>query len=235
MDEEFELAEDAHPHRVFGRRKGKQLRLHQKELMETLLPRVDALTFVGSYRASDTGAHKQLWLEIGFGGGEHLAAQAAAHPDIGFIGCEPFVNGVAKLLVQVEARGLDNVYIHADDATRLLARLPDASVDRVYILFPDPWPKRRQRKRRFFNEDTLCEFARVMKPGAELRFATDIDDYAGWALARVLASGEIVWEPGETGAWNAPWPDHHTTKYESKAVKEGRKSVYLTFRRVATV
>ena len=219
-------------HRVFGRRKGKQLRVHQTELMETLLPRVNATLLVDELRARRDQTRKP-WLEIGFGGGEHLAAQAAAHPDIDFIGCEPFVNGVAKLLAQIETRSLGNVHVHADDAMKLLARLPDACVDRLYILFPDPWPKRRQRKRRFFNEDTLSEFARVMKAGAETRFATDIDDYAGWALARALASDAFQWEPGEANAWMTPWSDHHATKYEGKAAKEGRRPVYLTFLRLS--
>jgi tRNA (guanine-N7-)-methyltransferase len=172
-----------------------------------------------------------VWLEIGFGGGEHLCARARASPEIGFIGCEPFVNGVAKLLAVIDAEGLDNIRLWDADATVLLAQLPEACLDRVYLLFPDPWPKRRHRKRRFISEASLQALARTMRPGAELRFATDIDDYAGWALARAFRSRHFAWEAARLGDWREPWDGYCSTRYHAKALQTGRKPTYLTFRR----
>jgi tRNA (guanine-N7-)-methyltransferase len=171
-------------------------------------------------------------LEIGFGGGEHLAAEARAHPEIGFIGCEPFLNGMAKMLATIEREGFENVRLWDRDATGLLPRLPPSSFDLVYLLYPDPWPKRRQRKRRFLNEETLAAIARILKPGGELRFATDIDDYAGWALSRVLCSADLTWTAERPDDWRKPWPGWPGTRYEAKAISEGRVPSYLTFRRV---
>ena len=143
-------------------------------------------------------------LEIGFGGGEHLAAQARARPDIDFIGCEPFVNGMAKLLATIDHEKLENIRIWDEDVTDLLPSLPDACLDRVYILYPDPWPKRRQRKRRLVSDGTLVELARVMRPGAELRFASDIDNYIGWVLARMLRSPHFRWTARRPDDWRSP-------------------------------
>ncbi len=172
------------------------------------------------------------WLEIGFGGGEHLAAQARAHPAINFIGCEPFVNGMAKLLASIEQDKLDNIRIWDEDVTDLLPTLPDACLDRVYILYPDPWPKRRQRKRRLVSDDTLRELARVMRPGAELRFASDIDNYIGWVLARVLRSADFRWTASGPDDWRRPYADWPGTRYEAKAIREGRVPSYLRVLRI---
>ena len=136
---------------------------------------------------------RETRLEIGFGGGEHLIEAAALEPDVGFIGCEPFVNGMARLLSLIERRGLENIRLHRGDAVEVIDRLPDASLTRVYLFYPDPWPKRRQRKRRFISADTIARLARVMRGGAQLRFATDIDDYAAWTLARLRASPDFRW------------------------------------------
>ena len=174
---------------------------------------------------------RELWLEIGFGGGEHLLARAAENPEVGFVGCEPFVNGVAKLLAGVEARGLDNVRVLADDATALIEAAPDAAFSRIYLLYPDPWPKRRQQKRRFVSERNVAALARVLSPGGELRFATDIDDYAGWTLRRFLASPGFVWSANAADDWRRPWAGWTPTRYEAKARAAGRGSAYLTFRR----
>jgi tRNA (guanine-N7-)-methyltransferase len=214
----------------FGRRKGKRLRAGQETLVETLLP---MLRFDPDRNPRDTFGRsiQNLWLEIGFGGGEHLAAQARAYPDRGFIGCEPFVNGVAKLLSVIDRERLDNIRIWDRDATELVPRLPPDSIGRAYLLYPDPWPKRRQRKRRFLSEDTLEALARTLRPGAELRFATDIDDYAGWALARVLRSHHFTWTAERPDDWRKPWPDWPGTRYEAKAARDGRTPVYLIFRR----
>ena len=174
---------------------------------------------------------ERLELEIGFGGGEHLAVRAEASPATGFIGCEPFVNGIAKLLVEIEERGLANVLVHDDDARAVIDWLAPASLDRVWLLYPDPWPKARHRKRRFVSADTLAALARVMKSGAELRFATDIPDYADWALRRVAASPDFEWTARRTDDWRAPWQPWPGTRYEAKAIAAGRRPCYLTFRR----
>jgi tRNA (guanine-N7-)-methyltransferase len=215
----------------FGRRRGKRLRAAQGRLVETLLPRlrIGGDADIGAFRALFP---QDLRLEIGFGGGEHLAHEARAHPRVGFIGCEPFVNGIAKLLAIIDQERLANIRISDEDATKLLPRLPDAAFGRVSILFPDPWPKRRHRKRRILSDETLAELARAMPPGAELRFATDIDDYAGWALARVMRSSDFRWTAERAEDWRRPWPDWPGTRYEAKAIREGRLPSYLTFERL---
>jgi tRNA (guanine-N7-)-methyltransferase len=199
-------------------------------LLRTLLPRLRIDPDAPSKEFD--GSVASLWLEIGFGGGEHIAARARANPDIGFIGCEPFVNGVAKLLPVIDRDRLNNIRIWDADATELIGRLPARSIAGVYLLYPDPWPKRRHRKRRFISDASLQALARVMIRGAQLRFATDIDDYAGWALARVLRSGAFRWTAERADDWCRPWPEWPSTRYEAKAAREGRKAVYLTFERV---
>jgi tRNA (guanine-N7-)-methyltransferase len=220
--------EDGPPRRLHGRRKGKPLRANQSRLLEERLPGLSAL---GSLDAlgSVVARNGRVWLEIGFGGGEHLAFQAANHPDVLHYGCEPFVNGVAKLVARIDAEAISNIRVHPEDALTLVTRMPDACIERLYILFPDPWPKRRQRKRRFINEDSLKALARIVKPNAEFRFATDIDDYAGWVLARILDSQDFEWRAASSADWLTPWPDHHTTRYETKARLEGRTPMYFTF------
>jgi len=198
--------------------------------MRDLLPRVE-VDLDALQRGSLFAPDREVWLEIGFGGGEHLLARASERPDVGFIGCEPFVNGVAKLLAGIDARGLDNVRVRADDALALIEAAPDAAFSRIYLLYPDPWPKRRQQKRRFVSEANIALLARVLKPGGELRFATDIDDYAGWTLARFLASPLFAWDADRADDWRRPWEGWASTRYEAKARREGRGSAYLTFRR----
>lgn len=168
-------------------------------------------------------------MEIGFGGGEHLIEAAKTHPDVGFIGCEPFVNGVAKALAAIQARSLTSIRLHPGNAADVLDRLPEASLGRVFLLYPDPWPKRRQHKRRFISDDSLRQLARVMRSGSELRFATDIDDYAGWTLARILRSPDFVWPAKTSADWMEPSPGWRETRYEKKARASGRRPVYLTF------
>jgi tRNA (guanine-N7-)-methyltransferase len=218
------------PGAFYGRRKGKRLRTAQDDLLRTLLPRLRVDPHE-PLKAFDTPV-SAVWLEIGFGGGEHLAAQARAHPEIGFIGCEPFVNGVAKLLAVIAREGLRNIRIWDADATELIPRLPPGSIARAYVLYPDPWPKRRQRKRRFVSDDKLAALAPVMAAGAQLRFATDIDDYAGWALARVLRSRAFRWTAERPEDWRRPWDGWPGTRYEAKALHEGRRPSYLTFERI---
>jgi tRNA (guanine-N7-)-methyltransferase len=172
---------------------------------------------------------REIWLEIGFGGGEHLIAQALAHRDIGFIGAEPFVNGIAKALAAIERDGLDNIRLRAGDAGALIETLPSAALARLFILYPDPWPKRRHNKRRFISASNIRQFARILRPGGEVRFATDIDDYAGWTLRRFLDDPDFRWPAAHADAWRRPWSDWRETRYEAKAKREGRRPLYLTF------
>ena len=218
---------------VHGRRKAKKLRALHARLLTDLLPRLKIDPFHPLVSTNENGPAraKAVWLEIGFGGGEHLVAQSTANPDVNFIGCEPFINGVAKLLSEIDDLKLRNVRIHPDDAVEVLKNLPTGSIDRVYILFPDPWPKRRQRKRRFINKENLLEIARVMKKGAELRFATDVDDYSGWTLAQISEFREFKWKAQRSADWKEPWFGHCETRYEKRAILHGNSRAYLTFLR----
>ncbi len=178
-----------------------------------------------------------VWLEIGFGGGEHLAALARAHPSVGLIGCEHYVDGVAKLVSTVAREGLGNVRIHAHDARDVMDALPDASVGRLYLLYPDPWPKKRHHRRRFVNAETLEAAARLLKPGGEYRIASDIPDYVRHcleALAARRAAGrrDLEWTAERARDWREPWPDWPGTRYERKALAAGRAPLYVTFRKV---
>ena len=199
--------------------------------MAELLPTIDAAAVDFEHLFSVERA--EIWLEIGFGGGEHLAAQALAHPDIGFIGCEPFINGVATLLAAIEADGMENIRILHDDARPYLDTLPDHSIDRVFLLFSDPWPKKKHHRRRFVNQDNLARLARVMKPGADLRFATDDMDFARWTLERLPRHRDFIWIVDGPGDWRERPGDAVVTRYETKALSAGKSCVYLTFRRKA--
>lgn len=208
--------DDHRPLRTFGRIKARTLKPRQAGLMETLLPHL-AVPEEGEIDPADLmPASGPLVLEIGFGGGEHLVAQALAQPEVRFIGVEPFINGVASCLRHVEESGVQNVRLHQGDARDVIARLPDASLDRVYILFPDPWPKVRHHKRRLIQPDFLGELARVMKSGAEVRFATDWANYASWALEHFTRDPRFAWMAESAADWRAPWPGHVTTRYEAK-------------------
>lgn len=207
---------------LYGRRTGHALRPRQARLMAELLPRLRV-----DPAAPLAGTRARRWLEIGFGGGEHLAHQAALNPGITVIGAEPFVNGVAKLLALVEAGQLGNVRIHDGDARPLLEALPDASVERVYLLYPDPWPKVRHSKRRFVNQENLAEIRRILVPDGRFQFASDIADYVSWTLGEVERHGGFRLE----GVSEAPFENWIETRYEAKARREGRRPAYLTFAR----
>lgn len=170
-------------------------------------------------------------LEIGFGGGEHLVAQAEAHPCSGFIGVEPFVNGMAKALAAIERKQLANIRVHFGDATFLLEWLPPGSLAGVDLIYPDPWPKRRHWKRRFVQDRSVVEIARVLRPGGEFRFASDIQDYAAWTLAHLDRSSDLGWTAQRADDWRLPWPGFSGTRYEAKAKREGRVPCYLVFRK----
>lgn len=227
---------EPHPARAFfGRRKGHKLRKRQAELIATLLPRLAVdlaspaparLSVLFPVPVSDVA------LEIGFGGGENLIAQAQVHPRTGFIGVEPFVNGMAKALAAIERTGLQNVRLHFDDATGLIAWLPDASLTRVELIHPDPWPKRRHWKRRFVQDATVGQLARILRPGGELRFVTDVADYAAWTLQRLLRSPEFEWTAQTADDWRKPWPDFTGTRYHAKAARAERVPCFLIFRRL---
>ena len=232
---------DGAPWRNFhGRRHGKTLRARQARLLEDLLPRL-ALPGVGWDENPDRApldpsrlfpGARDLWLEIGFGGGEHLAHQARANPDVGLIGAEPFVNGVAMLLATLDEDPAPNLRLHMGDARDLLDVLPAGSVGRVFVLYPDPWPKTRHVERRFIGPDNLTALARVMRPGAVLRLATDIDVYVAHALAAVRAHPAFATVAGGPEDRRRPWPDWPGTRYEAKALREGRRPTYLTFERL---
>jgi tRNA (guanine-N7-)-methyltransferase len=178
------------------------------------------------------GTLTDIWLEIGFGGGEHLAWQAEHHPEIGLIGAEPFVAGMAKLLSKIDGSDGGNIRLYTEDARDIVAALPDASLGRMFILFPDPWPKTRHHKRRLIQMDLLSQFARVLRPGAELRFATDDPGYLAYALERLMAHPDFAWTAGTAADWRgrpADWPE---TRYEAKALAAGRACIYLRFVRV---
>lgn len=216
---------------VYGRRTGRKLHSLQSRLMADVLPRwsidIDQ-PFDQTVLFPDA---TDLWLEIGFGGGEHLVHHAKRRPDLGLIGCEPFRNGIAKFLEEATAATVGNVRIFTGDAALLANWLLPGSVAGVDLFYPDPWPRRRQRKRRFVSDETLRRLARVMRPGAPLRFATDIDDYAGWTLARMERSAQFRWTAKDATDWLRPWDGWPSTRYEAKALKEGRPPVYLTFER----
>ncbi len=162
-----------------------------------------------------------------------MIAEATAHPQVGFIGCEPFVNGMAKILASIEAGAIDNIRLYAGDAIDLLAWLPDASLDEVDLLYPDPWPKRRHWKRRFVQDRTIAALARVLRAGGLFRFATDVPDYAAWTLERLMRAPDFVWTAERADDWRRPWAGFHGTRYEAKAKREGRAPCYLEFCRRA--
>jgi tRNA (guanine-N7-)-methyltransferase len=178
-----------------------------------------------------SNAQSSIWLEIGFGGGEHLAQLAEQHPQTGFIGCEVFENGIVKLLAQIERRRLGNIRIFADDARLIIAALPPASIGRVFILFPDPWPKRRQHKRRIVSRETLDGLAEIMTDGAELRLATDDADYLCWILEQITAHPAFEWLARRLADWRERPPDWPPTRYEAKARAAGRPPAFLRVRR----
>jgi tRNA (guanine-N7-)-methyltransferase len=219
----------------FGRRKGHRLRAHQADLIEHLLPHLaldiqaQAPSSLAELFDPTTEATR---LEIGFGGGEHLATEAQRFPQTGFIGCEPYVNGMAKILAQIEAHNIGNIRLFAGDAADLLAWLPAQSLSRIDLIHPDPWPKRRHWKRRFVQDATVKAMARLLKSGGEFRFVSDIDDYCAWTLAHLLRSPDFRWLAERADDWRLPWEGYTMTRYGRKAEREGRVANYLRFERV---
>ena len=231
------LTREGKPRAFFGRRSGKTLHGRQAELMETLLPELE----IGFGDQTDrlvpmtpfATPQAPLVLEIGYGGGEHLARQAMENPGTNFIGAEVFSNSIGKMLEKIADNDLGNIRLFSFDALDLLRDLPEAALDGVYLLYPDPWPKSRHHKRRFVSPTTMAELARTIRPGGFFRFATDIGDYATWTLAHVLRSPDFTWAHGAPGDWHQPYDGWQATRYEQKAREEGRlQSWYFTFRRI---
>ena len=213
-------AEKEHgPIRTFGRLSGRPLSPRQKRLFDAFYPTIEApIAPEASLDPSslfDTPA-RQIWFEIGFGGGEHLTGQATRHPDFGFIGVEPFLESVGKVLTQIADAEQTNIRLHQGDARDVIAGLIDDCLDRLYILFPDPWPKTRHHKRRIVQHESVDLFVKKLKPGGRLRFATDVSSYADWALERFLAHDQLEWTAQCADDWRKPYADHVTTRYQTK-------------------
>ena len=226
--------EPQHARAFFGRRKGHKLRPQQAVLFDVSLPRL-ALDLSHPAPSELPSLFpllvREVQLEVGFGGGENMIAQAKARLDTGFIGVEPFVNGMAKALATIDACGLQNIRLHFDDAITLLAWLPDASLARIELIHPDPWPKRRHWKRRFVQDGTITQFARILRRGGELRFVTDVADYAAWTLQSFLRSADFEWTAQCADDWRKAWPDFTGTRYHAKAARAERPPCFLIFRR----
>jgi len=225
----------SHSRAFFGRRKGHKLRPRQARLIETLLP----LLAIDLSRPPPAELRTlfpvpvtDIALEIGFGGGESMIVQARERPRTGFLGVEPFVNGMAKALAGIESGDLHNIRLHFADAVSLIAWLPQASLARIDLIHPDPWPKRRHWKRRFVQDEMVPRLARILRPGGEFRFVTDVADYAAWILLRLLRSAEFEWTAQCADDWRKPWPGFTHTRYHAKAAREERASCFLVFRRL---
>ncbi|UTH48932.1 tRNA (guanosine(46)-N7)-methyltransferase TrmB [Loktanella salsilacus] len=238
------MTEDRHPsgapwRNFYGRFRGKTIRASQKDYLENDL---DALSpgpidwDINPDRVKlDPAAifdGKDIWLEIGFGGGEHLVAMAERYPEIGLIGCEPFINGVAMLLGKIRKADVENLKVHPGDVRDLFDVMPDAAISKAFLNYPDPWPKARHHRRRFVTAEHLEPLFRVLKPGAEFRVATDIPDYVRQTLEEVPKAGFVL-ETALPDGMNTPWDDWVSTRYEQKALREGRDPHYLTFRKPA--
>ncbi|MBS8262199.1 tRNA (guanosine(46)-N7)-methyltransferase TrmB [Roseibium polysiphoniae] len=219
----------------YGRRKGKPLSPSRTKLVEDAMPRL-ALDLGSPVPADLTGLFdadvEDVCLEVGFGGGEHLLHRARQNPATGFVGVEPFVGSMAKVVTTVVAEDIKNIRLYDDDAINLLDWLPEASIDLAYQLYPDPWPKKRHWKRRFINQQNLDRYARVLKPGHQFRFASDIDTYVDWTLRHCRDHAAFEWTAQCASDWKTPWDNWPGTRYEAKAIREGRIGRYLTFLRV---
>jgi tRNA (guanine-N7-)-methyltransferase len=223
------------PRAFFGRRKGHKLRPGQSRLFDALLPQL--AIDLERQAPAELGALfpvpvDEVRLEIGFGGGEWMIAQALQRPQMGFIGVEPFINGMAKALAAIESHGLRNIRLHFDDALTLIAWLPANSLARIDLIHPDPWPKRRHWKRRFVQEEMIAQLARILRRGGEFRFVTDIADYAAWTLQRFIRSNDFEWTAERADDWRKPWTGFSPTRYHAKAAREERASCFLLFRRI---
>lgn len=221
--------------KLYGRRQGRPLRAGRRQLLDAVLPELEIALPEEERRLDPARLFDRppaaLFLEIGFGGGEHLVHRALEDPKTGFIGIEPFVNSMAKLLSKVDELGIRNIRLHDDDATVVLDWLPENSLDQIDLLYPDPWPKKKHWKRRFVSDVNLARFHRVLKPGGFFCFASDIDSYVNWTLQHATRHGGFEWVAQDARDWLTPFNNWPGTRYEAKARREGRSSAYLTFRR----
>lgn len=224
--------EDIKGSRVYGRRQGQTLSAARQARLDKWLPKIE-IPLEGLVPTGPEGHfgtdQRDHWLEIGFGKGEHLAAQAKSNPDIGLIGCEPFLNGVSGLVDIVDQENLTNVRIFMDDARLLMDSLPDQSIGRAFILFPDPWPKARHHKRRIVSAGNIKVLSRILKDGAELRIGTDHMEYCRWIMAHMLENPDFIWLSDSPENWRDRPDDWPATRYEIKSREQGRKSSYLRF------
>ncbi len=222
------------PRRFYGRRAGHKLHARQAALVESLLPelRIDSDQQIKDLPGLFPNDVNEVWLEIGFGAGEHLLWQARENPETGFLASEPYINGVAKVLAAIDRDGIGNIRLYDDDVHHLFDGLADCSLSRVFILFPDPWPKKRHNKRRIISDFLIAHLARIMRPGAELRFASDIPDYVDWTLRLMQKNPAFVWTARTPADWRRRPPNWPETRYEKKAFEAGRTASYLSFRRV---
>jgi tRNA (guanine-N7-)-methyltransferase len=220
---------------LYGRKLGRGLKSSRRERLERLLPTLcfplpDRAAALDPATCFDPPVAR-VWLELGFGAGEHLWALASRNPAVGFIGAEPFLGGVAALLARFEAKPLPNLKLFPDDARLLLKALTEASIERLFVLFPDPWPKRRHHRRRLIGPSTIADMARALTNGGELRLATDHGEFARWALAHILAAPAFDWLAERAADWRAPGPDWPGTRYQAKAIRAGRRCLFFRFRR----
>lgn len=218
----------------YGRRKGKPLTPRQSTLMETDMPRLrldPSVPAPADLASLFEAPVREVWLEVGFGGGEHLLHRARENPDVGIIGIEPFSTSMGKALVEVVDGGLKNVRLYDDDAVQILDWLPEASLSLAYQLYPDPWHKKRHWKRRFISPKNLDRYARALRPGSQFRFASDIDTYVDWTLRHIRDHEAFEWAAETADDWRQPWAGWPGTRYEAKALREGRVPRYLTFLR----
>ncbi|MDT8327132.1 MAG: tRNA (guanine(46)-N(7))-methyltransferase TrmB [Roseovarius sp.] len=236
------MKRDTHPsgapwRNFYGRFKGKTLRPNQEAYLEEDLAKLspgavgwDVNPERQPIDLSSLFGNRDVWLEIGFGGGEHMVHQAVQRPDVGIIGCEPFINGVAMLLGKIREAAADNIAVYPGDVRHMFDVLPEGSISRAFLLYPDPWPKKRHHRRRFVTEDHLVPLCKVLKKDAIFRVATDIPDYVRQTLEEVPRHG-FEWLAERPGDWRGPWDDWISTRYEQKALREGRVPHYLTFRK----
>ncbi|MCF8473405.1 MAG: tRNA (guanosine(46)-N7)-methyltransferase TrmB [Emcibacter sp.] len=223
--------------RVYGRRQGPALPIIRQDRLDKWLPQIGItlpppddshLIAPESYFSPPL---KDYWLEIGFGKGEHLAEQAKSNPNVGLFGCEPFINGVSRLVDFVDEQNLTNIRIYTDDARLLMDSFPDQSISKAFILFPDPWPKARHHKRRIVSEGNIIALSRILKDGAELRIATDHMEYCRWIMAHMLDNSDFIWQCEHPDDWRKKPDDWPTSRYEMKSLEQGRISSYMRFTR----
>jgi len=224
--------------KYYGRRKGHALSDRQQTLMDTLLPKISITLTADEEEPLDPHglfpkSTKEIWMEVGFGKGEHMVWQVTHNPDVGLIGCEPYLNGIAGLLAHIDDTKSEAIRIYADDARHLLPRLPDACLTKFFLLHPDPWPKKRHAKRRFLNQETLDQIARLLVDGGELRVAHDLPVYQEWIMLQMIQRSDFLWCAEKQDDWQIRPDDWPETRYEAKSKREGRTPLYFRYRKIA--